>query len=186
MKTNRAGLVLLTLVVGLGATWAGDAGRKSKQQNTTTQTTAPSSSSGSSVGFQAWGLRVGLTDGNDQFIGGAHFNFGEVVERWRFQPDVEIGTGDDVTALVGTAPLLYQFRTSSRMNPYAGAGLTLGWFEVDADPLTPADDDSEFGVGARATGGIEWPRREDQAFFVELSLGFGDVHDVQMVAAWTF
>ncbi len=38
-------------------------------------------------------------------------------------------------------------------------------------------DDSDFGMGARATGGLEWPRGAGQAFFVELSLGFGDTHD---------
>jgi hypothetical protein len=148
---------------------------------------AHASTGGSGLGFQAWGLRAGFTDGDDQFVGGAHFNFGEVADQWRFQPDMEIGTGDDVTSLIGTAPLLYRFQTASRMNPYAGGGLTLGWFDVDADPAIPGDEgDSEFGVGARATGGLEWPRRDDQAFFLEMSVGFGDVHDLQLVAAWTF
>jgi len=183
MKKRRAFAVPLVVALTCGAAWAGKADKK---LNATTESSVSASSSGTGLGLEAWGLRAGLTDGNDQVIGGAHFNLGEVADRWRFQPDVEIGTGDDVTALVGTAPLLYQFRTASRMNPYAGGGITLGYFDVDADPLVQADDDSEFGVGARATGGIEWPRRDDQAFFVELSLGFGDVHDLQMVAAWTF
>jgi hypothetical protein len=170
-RTYSISLALALAVVVLPSTWA-----------STTSTPA----GGSGLGFQAWGLRAGFTDGDDQFVGGAHFNFGEVADQWRFQPDVEIGTGDDVTSLIGTAPLLYRFQTASRMNPYAGAGVTLGYFDVDADPLDPAAEDSEFGVGARATGGIEWPRRDDQAFFVELSVGFGDVHDLQLVAAWTF
>jgi len=172
--TRRAFAVLLVVAVTSGTAWA------------TATASASGSSSGTGLHLEAWGLRAGLTDGNDQVVGGAHFNLGEIADQWRFQPDVEVGSGDEVRSLVGTAPLFYQFHTASRMTPYAGGGITLGYFDVDADPLVPSDDDSDFGVGARATGGLEWPRRDDQAFFVELSLGFGDIHDLQMVAAWTF
>jgi hypothetical protein len=70
------------------------------------------------------------------------------------------------------------------MIPYAGGGLALGWVDVDNDAATRSD--SSFELGAKATGGLEWPRAQGQAFFVELSLGFGDVQDATIVAAWTF
>ena len=47
-------------------------------------------------------------------------------------------------------------------------------------------NDTEFEIGGKATGGLEWPQKGNQAFFVELSLGFGDIYDAQIVAAWTF
>jgi opacity protein-like surface antigen len=151
------------------------------------QRSAPSDSSvrpQASFGWQGWGVRAGVASDADQVLGGAQFNFGEVATRLRFQPDVLLGAGDDATSLFGTAPLYYRFRQGSGMTPYAGGGVALGW--VDHDAPGGGNSDSEFEVGARATGGLEWPRGRGQAFFVELSLGFGDVQDVTAVAAWAF
>jgi len=137
------------------------------------------------LGWNAWGLRVGVTDDSDQVVAGAHVNLGEVMNNVRFQPDLQLGAGNDHTTLYGTAPLYYRFDTASRMTPYAGGGLALGYVEVDL-PEGANGDDSSFEIGARATGGLEWPRLDGQAFFVELSLGFGDIHDATVMAAWTF
>ena len=68
---------------------------------------------------------------------------------------------------------------------YAGAGLALGYVDVDL-PDNATGDGSSFEIGAKATGGLEWKRTKVQAFSVELSLGFGDVHDLSVVAAWSF
>jgi len=151
------------------------------------QRSAPSDSSvrpRASFGWQGWGVRAGVASDVDQVLGGAQFNFGEVASHLRFQPDVQLGAGDDATSLYGTAPLYYRFRSNAGMTPYAGGGVALGW--VDHDAPGSGNADSEFEVGARATGGLEWPRARGQAFFVELSLGFGDVHDLTAVAAWAF
>ena len=75
--------------------------------------------------------------------------------------------------------------TTSRVKPYAGAGIALGFVDRDVPPGSAADD-SSFEFGVRATGGLEWPGLDRKAFFVELSLGFGDVHDATLVAAWSF
>jgi opacity protein-like surface antigen len=137
--------------------------------------------------WQGWGLRAGVANDTDidQVVGGAQFNLGEVYPHLRFQPDFELGAGDDATTVYGTAPLYYRFQTDWAMIPYAGGGLALGWVDWD-DPTGATSGDSEFEVGARATGGLEWPRPNGQAFFVEMSLGFGDVHELQAVAAWAF
>jgi opacity protein-like surface antigen len=139
----------------------------------------------SGLGWQGWGVRLGVTDDSDQVVGGAHFNLGEVASNLRFQPDLQLGSGDDHTTLYGTVPLYYRFGTASRITPYAGGGVALGYVDWDAPPGSNADD-SSFEVGARATGGVEWPRRGNQAFFLELSVGFGDVHDATLLAAWSF
>lgn len=173
-------LVLALLIVLAGTAWADPAKDSSSDQPTLyTQRTS------SGLGWQGWGLRAGLADNADQVVGGAHFNMGEIADHLRFQPDVLLGTGDNVTTLYGTAPLYYRFGGSSGITPYAGGGLALGFVDVDA-PAGSSGDDSSFEIGARATGGLEWPRGGGEAFFVELSLGFGDVHDAQIVAAWTF
>ena len=179
MKTQRCliscAMALCFLVL---PAWSEDG-----RQNRSTEPTH-SASSYSPSGDRSWGVRVGMTDGVDQVVGGVHVNLGEVSRRVRFQPDLELGAGDDATTVYGTAPLYYRFRTHTRMTPYAGGGLALGYVDVDLPP-TASGDDSGFEVGARATGGLEWPR-QDGAFFVELSLGFGDIHDARVVAAWTF
>jgi opacity protein-like surface antigen len=155
----------------------------SRSVDATLQNPPTGASPGSGLGFEQWGVRVGATDDVDQVVGGVQFNFGEVVPDLRLQPDVELGSGDDATTLYGTVPVYYRFH-ARRMTPYAGGGLALGWVDRDLPPGASGDDGS-FEVGGRATGGLEWDRRKGQ-FFVEVSLGFGDVHDVRAVAAWMF
>ena len=173
--------------------WAENSGQESSRQaeqatgTATTQTTGHSTrySAGSDIGWRGWGLRAGVADDVDQVVGGAHFNLGEFVPHLRFQPDVQLGAGDDHTTLYGTAPVYYRFGSETRFTPYAGGGVSLGFVDRDLPEGSNADD-TEFEIGGKVTGGMEWPRPQGQAFFLELSLGFGDVHDAQLVAAWSF
>jgi len=150
-----------------------------------TQTTTHGSSYTSDIGYQGWGLRAGVASDVDQVVGGAHFNLGEFVPHLRFQPDVQLGIGDDHTTLYATAPVYYRFGTETRFTPYAGGGLSVGWVDRDK-PASGNDDDSDFEVGGKVTGGLEWPSRDRQAFFIEVSFGFGDIHDATIVAGWSF
>ena len=155
------------------------------ERSAQTRRSTGSGSSSGDIGYRGWGLRAGVASDVDQLVGGAHFNFGEFVPHLRFQPDLQLGAGDDHTTLYATAPVYYRFGTETRFTPYAGGGVAAGW--VDRDLPAPAvGDDSEFEVGAKLTGGLEWPRPNNEAFFVELSLGFGDVHDATLLAAWSF
>jgi len=148
-------------------------------------TTHEDSNSDSDIGWNGWGLRIGLADDPDQVVGGVHFNLGEFIPNLRFQPDVQLGLGDDHTTLYGTAPVYYYFGTETRFTPYAGGGLTLGFVDRDLPAGSNADDTS-FEVGVKATGGLEWSKKNGRAFFLELSLGIGDVHDATILAAWSF
>ena len=153
---------------------------------TTAQTTSHGASTGGAeIGWNGWGLRAGFTDDIDQVVGGVHFNLGEFTHNLRFQPDVQLGSGDDHTTIYGTAPVYYRFGTGTRFTPYAGGGVSAGYVDRDL-PVGSNGDDSDFEFGGKVTGGMEWPRSEGQAFFLELSLGFGDVHDAQIIAAWSF
>jgi opacity protein-like surface antigen len=136
------------------------------------------STSESDIGWYGWGIRGGLADDPDQGLFGFHFNLGEFTRNLRFQPDVQVGFGDDQTTVFVTAPVHYRFIVGRSFAPYAGGGVTLGWVDVD-------NRDSEFEAGVRAIGGLDWTK-DGKGFFVELSLGFGDVHDVQILAAWSF
>ena len=183
MKYSRW-IIIVAVLALVTSVWA-DPSEESRQTNASIEST-PSGYSGSSsdFGWQGWGLRAGLSSDVDQFVGGAHFNLGEIATHLRFQPDVQLGTGDDVTTLYGTAPVYYRFDSGRRMTPYAGGGLAVGW--VDADYGATNQSDSSIELGAKATGGLEWSRKKEQSFFLELSLGIGDVHDATLLAAWTF
>ena len=134
----------------------------------------------SDIEYKGWGLRVGLADSPDQVIGGVHIDFGEFTDRLRFRPDAELGFGDDVNTLFVTAPVHYLFKVAdSNVRPYAGGGVSLGFVDPDRG-------DSDFEIGFKATGGAEWQRKNGKAFFLELEIGLGDVHDVQLVIGWAF
>ncbi len=152
------------------------------RMNRSAQPSYTSSSSSSGIGWNGWGVRLGLADDMDQVVGGAQFNLGEFERNIRFQPDIQLGEGDDFTTVYGTVPVYYRFETNTRFTPYAGGGPAFGYVDHDKGP----NDHSDFEVGAKATGGLEWPKPDGQAFFIELSLGFGDVHDATIVAAWAF
>jgi hypothetical protein len=135
------------------------------------------------MGYYGIGPRVGASSDPDQVVGGIHFNFGEFVPRLRFQPNLELGLGDDYTIISATAPVHYRFKVDANVVPYAGGGLTLAF--VNFDP-PQGDDETDFEIGAKAVGGVEWPLSGNNAFFVELNVGFGDIPDVQVMAGWMF
>jgi len=142
-------------------------------------------SSQSDIGYRGWGLRAGLTTDPDQAVVGVQFNFGEFTRNLRFQPDIQLGFGDDATTLYANAPVYYRFNTDQNFIPYAGGGIALGFVDRDL-PSTSSADDTSFEIGIRLTGGLEWALKSGGALAVELSLGSGDIHDAQIMAVWNF
>ncbi|MDX1389087.1 MAG: hypothetical protein R3344_07850 [Acidobacteriota bacterium] len=130
-----------------------------------------------------WGLRVGLGSDPDQLIVGGQYDFGEIARRVHFEPNVELGFGDDTISLTGTGAFFYVWDRMGSVRPYAGGGPEIGivWFD------TPGGSDSDFEVGLQAMGGGRWKLKSGREFFVELDLGlFGDLHDIQVMAGWRF
>ncbi|HKV10454.1 MAG TPA: hypothetical protein VJ725_20100, partial [Thermoanaerobaculia bacterium] len=83
------------------------------------------------IGFNSWGLRAGVSDDPDQFVAGVQADFGEFVTNLRFQPNLELGLGDDTTIVSLTAPVHYRFPLEGSLTLYAGGGLTLGFIDRD-------------------------------------------------------
>jgi len=146
---------------------------------------APKTSTGTSdFGFRGWGPRVGVASDPDQFLAGVHFDLGEFAPRIAFRPDVVVGFGDDVTALVGSAAVWYRFEgVSSAVTPYAGGALAVGFFDVDSPGN---NDESDVEVGLQVGGGGEWDLKSGSRFLAELRLDLGDVWEVAALAGWTF
>jgi len=133
--------------------------------------------------WSGWGVRVGLADDPDQVIIGGQYDFGEIADRVHFEPNVELGIGDDHTILSGTAAFHYHFPSANKMRPYAGGGLAVGL--VDSD-RPGRNDDTDFEIALKAVGGFRWPLKSGNEFFLELDLVFGDLHDTQVLAGWRF
>lgn len=136
------------------------------------------------IGFNTWGLRAGAGDDPDQIVFGVQFDMGEFIQNLRFQPNVEVGVGDDTTILSLTAPVHYRVPLEGALTVYGGGGLTVGFIDVDEDDLNE-DEDSDFDIAPMAAGGIAWPVGQNE-LSVELNLTGGDFSTVKLVVGWMF
>lgn len=140
----------------------------------------PSTARAADPGNIGAGPRVGLSSNPDQVVVGVHYSAGQVAPHVRFQPNVEVGFGDDIKLLELNADFHYRFQDSWDVwNPYAGAGLGYG-----VAFLKHGDDQGDLQV--HLIGGIEKGIKAG-AFFTELKLGLGDrTADWKILAGWTF
>ena len=136
------------------------------------------------VGLRGLGPRVGLSQGPDQILGGVQFDLGEFAKNVRWQPSVELGGGDHVTTLLGNFMVAYYFPIQSKVTPYAGGEVSLGWFRYSGD--SEFGDETKTRIGPAAVGGIEMKLKGTTRFLAELQVGFNDVHDVRAMVGWTF
>jgi hypothetical protein len=136
------------------------------------------------IGFRGVGPRVGLTIDPDQLHLGGHLDFGEFTDRVRFQPNLEIGFGDDLDVVAVNLEAFYRFRNSrSAWTPYAGGGLGINHYSWDGGRF---DDHSDTDMGLNALGGIEKGISGGSRFFLELKLGLADSPDWKVTVGWTF
>jgi hypothetical protein len=133
-----------------------------------------------------WGPRVGVGLDPDQLIFGLHFRPDAIANNLYVQPNVEVGVGDDHTILSFAVPLHYHFDIDSSAEPYAGGGFSFGVDAEDDDDDNGDDDDSDFEVSIDMVGGLEWKLDSGNAFLLELKLGIGDLHTMELMTGWLF
>jgi hypothetical protein len=133
------------------------------------------------ISYRGWGVRAGVSDDPDQFVVGVQFDMGRFLDALRFRPAVDLGFGDDHTILSGIVPVHWVWNLESRLDAYAGGGVTLSWIDRDL----PRRDDSEFEIGPVLVGGLEWPVGASQAG-LELAVQGGDLPDAKLVVFWNF
>ena len=139
----------------------------------------------SGSGYQGWGPRVGFTSDPDQIVGGVHFDMGEIVSNLRWEPNFEVGFGDDVTSLSANVLFAYYFPLKSNITPYAGGQLAAVYFDWDDGHGDHNDGGSDTEIGVDAVGGIETKVGGARMLF-ELQIGFGDIHDAKFLVGWKF
>lgn len=153
------------------------------QTSSTGTTTTPSGTSG--IGWEGWGVRVGLSADPDQAFGGVHFNLGHFARDVRFRPTIELGFGDDVTTLQALAEVHYVFSKVQVWKPYVGGGIGLSYVNVDNDEVDGDDSDTE--VAFAAMGGVETKLRSGNTFGIEGKIGLGDNDaDFKFGVNWSF
>jgi len=103
---------------------------------------------------------------------------GEIVSNLRWEPNFEVGFGDDVTSLSANVLFAYYFPLKGSVTPYAGGQVAAVYFDVD-------NGDSDTEIGVDAVGGIETKVGRARMLF-ELQLGFGDIHDAKFLVGWKF
>jgi hypothetical protein len=140
-------------------------------------------SQGTGMGFRGWGPRLGLTIDPDQIHFGIHADFGDFTQRLRFQPNFELGFGDNLTVGTTNFEVNYRFRQNWAVwTPYLGGGL--GIIFVDRDNSLGGGNDTD--LGANIMGGIEKGIAGGDRFFIEAKIGLADAPDMKFTVGWTF
>ena len=120
------------------------------------------------------GVQGGMSVDPDQVFFGGHIETSPLVDRLRFRPGVDVGLGDNATAIGLNFDFTYMFTAGRPWNIYAGAGPAINWFDVD--------DSSEMDGGFNILLGA---RQRDGLFF-ELKVGTVGSPDLKFGVGFTF
>ena len=134
--------------------------------------------SSTSAAAQDAGLRGGLSIDPDQFYFGGHIETSPLVDRLYFRPNVEVGIGDDLTAIAANMEFAYKFSTRRAWNLYAGAGPALNIYMFDGG----GDNDAETEAGFNFLIGVEQAR----GMFFEFKLGVIDSPELKFGVGYTW
>jgi len=127
------------------------------------------------------GVRAGLSADPDQFVFGAHYETGPLADDITFRPNLEIGVGDDVTAVTGNLEFVYSFDLDQRpWRVYLGGGPAIVVYSFDRGPGPGGD--SDVGGGFNVVVGAQ----HDQGLFGELKVGGGDSPDLKVTLGFVF
>ncbi len=163
-KTTRMSLIAAALVIAVGPALA---------------LAGPDSD----VGFRGWGPRVGLSLHPDQVHFGAHLDFGHFARHIRFQPNLELGFGENVKLFTANAEAAYRFSSNWDVwTPYLGGGLGANVKSVDSG----GSNSSQTDLGINLLGGIEKGLSDGDRFFIEGKVSLNDVPDAKLTFGWTF
>ena len=136
-------------------------------------------------GYSGWGPRVGVSVDPDQAFGGIHLDLGEFAPNVRFQPNAELGVGDDQVVLALNLEASYLFPVNQSWMPYVGGGLGINYVNFD-EPRGRSGDDDDTDLGFNVLGGVQRVRSSAPDLFMELKLGLSDSPDVKIMFGWTF
>lgn len=126
------------------------------------------------------GLRGGATIDPDQVHFGFHVQ-APLAPHFRFQPNVEVGVGGDLTLIALNPELNYVFTTRGPVKPYVGGGPGINIY----NRRSPFDE-TLTRVGVNFIFGIEVPLRGANSFLAEMKVGAGNTPELKMTFGVTF
>lgn len=125
------------------------------------------------------GARAGVSADPDQFYVGGHFETAPLVEHLSFRPNVEVGLGDNVTALAFNIEFVYEFPLKNQpWRIYVGGGPAANVYWPDDE----RGGDSEVGGGLNILVGFE----HRGGLFAEIKLGAIDSPDFKFGVGYNF
>jgi len=132
-----------------------------------------------------FGPRVGFSSNPDQLVLGGQALIGGIAPDVTFDPNIELGVGDNVTTVQFNFDFKYHLLLQGTpWRPYMGAGIGLAFFQID-NPA-PFRDNSDTEVGGNFILGAGVPTASGSRFFTELRAGIGNLPDLKLVAGWNF
>jgi hypothetical protein len=133
----------------------------------------------------AFGPRAGASIDPDQFVVGGQLALQEFAPNWSFDPNLELGFGDNLTDIAFNLDAYYHLRLSgSDWRPYLGGGLGVNFVSWDA-PLGEHDR-SDTEVGLNAVAGFDIPAGAGDHWFTELRFGIGDIPTLKIMGGFNF
>lgn len=136
-------------------------------------------------GFRRWGLRAGVSDRPDQVLIGVQVDLGELIDKLNFEPNLELGLGDDQTIFSLSAPVFIRFPEAGPFDFYGGGGIALGFVDRDEEDEPGEDDGLEFTIAPMLAAGLAWPVGESEAG-VELAVTASELQNLKLVFRWMF
>ena len=135
-----------------------------------------------------FGVRAGFSSSPDQLLLGGQMSIGEVAPNLTFDPNIDLGFGDNVTIIGFNLDMHYHFMVhGTTWRPYVGGGAGINLIQVDLPPGISADDSFTRVAGSLILGaGV--PTQSGNRFFTELKVGLGDssTADLKMLVGWNF
>jgi hypothetical protein len=122
------------------------------------------------------GIRGGVSIDPDQIYFGGHFETPPLINRLYFRPNLEVGLGDDLTAISVNMEFVYKFPSKSRWHLYAGGGPAVNFYDRDGEDNTNTEGGLNLLVGAEQARGL----------FFEFKVGAIDSPDLKFGVGWTF
>ncbi len=128
-----------------------------------------------------FGIRAGASVDPDQFHFGGHIISDPLIPNLTFRPNLEIGLGDNVTAIAANLEFAYNIPIPQKQfSIYVGAGPALNVYRFDDS--FQRDRDTNVGGGFNILFGLEHAK----GLFGEMKVGTIDSPDVKFTIGYTF
>jgi hypothetical protein len=133
----------------------------------------------------AFGPRFGASVDPGQLVVGGQLSLRDFAPNWSFDPNLELGFGDNQTVFAFNLDAFYHLRLAgSDWRPYVGGGLGVDFFSLDA-PFGMRDR-SDTEVGLNLVGGFTIPAGPGDRWFTELRFGVGDIPTLKIIGGFNF